>query len=123
MAVLARGPDNGYPRGHAGLLASIAGSGLIISEYPPGRSPDRAAFLARNRIIAALAAGGLVVTEAAVRSGTMNTVSHADLLGRPVVAVPGPVTSATSAGCHHRIACRGVPLVTSADDILPHLNI
>jgi DNA processing protein len=120
VAVLPCGPDISYPREHEDVLRRIAARGVIVSEYPPGRRPDRDAFLARNRIIAALAAG-IVVVEAGLRSGTMNTVRHADLLGRPVMAVPGPVTSQASAGCHHLIAECGVPLVTSAADILGHL--
>ena len=123
IAVLACGPDVSYPRGHAGLLQQIAASGgLIVSECPPGRLPSRQAFLARNRIVAALGAGGMVVVEAGLRSGTMNAVGQAGLLGLPVMAVPGPVTSAVSAGCHHLIAERGVPLVTCAADVLAHLG-
>jgi DNA processing protein len=124
IAVLACGPDVAYPAGHAGLLGQIAASGgLIVSESPPGRRPSRAAFLARNRITAALGAGGMVVIEAGLRSGTLDAVGHADLLGRPVMAVPGPVTSAVSAGCHQLIAECAVPLVTCAADVLTHLAI
>jgi DNA processing protein len=121
VAVLACGVDVAYPRGHAGLLQQIAAHGLIVSEAPPGRQPRRDAFLARNRIIAALTSG-MVVVEAGMRSGAMNTVSHADALGRPVMAVPGPVTSAASAGCHQLIGERGVQLVTSATDVLACLR-
>ena len=124
IAVLACGPDVSYPRGHAGLLQQIAASGgLIVSEYPPGRRPSRQAFLARNRIVAALGTGGMVVVEAGLRSGALNAVGHAGLLARPVMAVPGPVTSAVSAGCHQLIAECGVPLVTCAADVLAHLGI
>jgi len=123
IAVLACGPDVACPREHAGLLEHITGSGVIVSEYPPGRRAARAAFLARNRIIAALAAAGMVGIEAGVRSGTLNAVGHADLLSRLVMAVPGPVTSAASAGCHQLIAECGVPCVTCPADILTHLDI
>jgi DNA processing protein len=121
VAVLACGVDRPYPRAHAGLLQQIATYGLIVSEAPPGRQPRRDAFLARNRINAALT-GGVLVVEAGMRSGSMSTVGHADALGRPVMAVPGPVTSAASAGCHHLIAERGMPLVTSASDVLACLR-
>ena len=117
VAVLACGVDVVYPRAHAGLLQQVTARGLVVSEVPPGRPPCREAFPARNRIIAALASG-VVVVEAGRRSGTMSTVSHADLLSRTVMAVPGPVTSAASAGCHQFIAECGVPLVTSATDVL-----
>jgi DNA processing protein len=122
VAVLACGVDRPYPPGHAGLLQQIAAHGLVVSEAPPGRLTGRDAFLARNRIIAALTSS-VVVVEAGLRSGTMSTVRHADALGRPVMAVPGPVTSAASKGCHHLIAERGAELVTSASDILAHLRL
>lgn len=121
VAVLACGVDRPYPQGNAGLLQQIAAHGLIVSEAPPGRLARRDAFLARNRIIAALA-GGVVVIEAGLRSGTMSTVRHAGTLGRPVMAMPGPVTSAASAGCHQLIAERGAQLVTSAGDVAAHLR-
>ena len=92
VAVLACGADVPYPPGHATLLGTIAANGTIVSEYPPGRVPTRTRFLARNRIIAALSAG-TVVAEAGLRSGTLNTARQARELGRPVMAVPGPVTS------------------------------
>jgi DNA processing protein len=121
VAVLACGPDIAYPRGHVGLLDTITRNGLVVSEHPPSRRPSRAAFLARNRIIAALGNGGLLVVEAGLRSGALNAAGHADLLNRPVMAVPGPVTSAASAGCHQLIAECGVPLVTSAAEVLVQL--
>jgi len=121
IAVLACGPDIPYPRAHADLLNQIATHGLIVSEYPPGRPPRREAFLARNRITAALATAGIIVTEATLRSGTMNTVGHARRLHRPIMAVPGPITSAASVGCHRLIADCAVPCVTSADDVLTRL--
>jgi DNA processing protein len=81
VAVLACGVDRPYPLAHAGLLQQIAAHGLTVSEAPPGRLARRDAFLARNRINAALA-GSVVVVEAGLRSGTMNTARHADALGR-----------------------------------------
>ena len=113
VAVLACGPDLAYPREHAGLLDDIATHGAVVSEYPPGTPPARHRFLARNRVIAALARGTLVV-EAARRSGTLVTALRASELGRPVMAVPGPVTSAISAGCHVLIRAGQAVLVTSA---------
>src|SRR6266536_5891893 len=89
VAVLACGPDVPYPRAHAGLLADIAVRGAVVSEYPPGRQPSRLRFLARNRIIAALARGTVIV-EAAERSGTLATARHASDLARPLMAVPAP---------------------------------
>jgi DNA processing protein len=97
--VLACGVDYPYPAGHADLFAAIAGQGLVISEWPPGRRPARTRFLVRNRVIAALGCGTVIV-EAGERSGALNTARHAATLGKPLMAVPGPVTSAQSAGCH-----------------------
>ena len=81
------------------MLARIAAEGLVVSEAPPGGLPLRRRFLVRNRLIAALS-GGTVVVEAGVRSGALSTARHARRIGRPVLAVPGPVTSGLSAGCH-----------------------
>ena len=120
IAVLACGPDIPYPREHRGLLADIALRGAVISEYPPGSRPTRLRFLARNRIIAAVTTGTVVV-EAAEHSGTMVTARRASDLGRPLMAVPGPVTSAMSAGCHALIREQQAVLVTSAADIITHL--
>ena len=119
VAVLACGADIAYPRGHATLLATIATRGTIVSEYPPGQQVSRTRFLTRNRVIAALSAGTVVV-EAGQRSGALTTARHAQKLSRPVMAVPGPVTSAQSAGCHQLIR-DGAACVTSTADILTHL--
>ncbi len=119
-AVLACGADVPYPYGHATLLGTIAASGTIVSEYPPGRPPTRTRFLARNRIIAALSAG-TVVAEAGLRSGTLNTARQARELDRALMAVPGPVTSAQSAGCHQLIRDAGAACVTSAADVLTRI--
>ncbi len=99
VAVLACGVDVAYPRGHDRLLARVAERGLLVSEHPPGATPTRVRFLVRNRLIAALSRGTVVV-EAALRSGSLSTAGRARDLLRPVMAVPGPVTSALSAGCH-----------------------
>lgn len=117
VAFLACGIDVCYPRGHAALFDRIAEEGLMVSELPPGCSPTKLRFLARNRLIAASSLG-TVVAEAAVRSGALNTARWADLCGRPVLAVPGPITSAMSRGCHLLVRERNALLATSAADIL-----
>jgi len=117
VAVLACGVDKAYPPGHQDLLDAIAEKGLVASEWPPGRNPSRLRFLVRNRVIAALSAGTLVV-EAAARSGALNTARHARDLGRDLMAVPGPVTSEESRGCHTIIRDWGGTLVTGPDDVL-----
>jgi DNA processing protein len=121
IAVLACGVDRVYPAGHARLLRYIAGSGLVVSEYPPGAVPARHRFLVRNRIIAGLAAGTVVV-EAGWRSGARRTASDASLLGRPVMAVPGPVTSALSVGCHRLLREPGTVAVTSAEEVVEEVG-
>jgi DNA processing protein len=121
IAVLACGVDYPYPAGHADLFAAIAGHGLVVSEWPPGRHPARLRFLVRNRVIAALT-GGTVVVEAGERSGALNTARHAAHLVKPLMAVPGPVTSAQSAGCHRLIRDWGATLVTRAADIIEMLS-
>jgi DNA processing protein len=100
VAVLACGVDRAYPAGNAPLLARIAdGGGLLVSEFPPGFAPHGHRFLVRNRLIAAFGRGTVVV-EAAARSGAAATAHRARRLGRQVMVVPGPVTSAMSVGCH-----------------------
>ena len=121
VAVLACGVDYPYPAGHAGLFMTIAAHGLVISEWPPGRHPARMRFLVRNRVIAALARGTVIV-EAGERSGALNTARHAADLGKPLMAVPGPVTSAQSAGCHRIIREWGATCVTGATDIIEMLS-
>lgn len=121
VAVLAGGLAYGYPRGHADLFAAIAAQGILVSECPPDQAPTRPGFLVRNRIIAALGRGTVVV-EAALRSGALNTARHARELCRPVMAVPGPVTSEQSAGCHELIRAYGAMCVTAAGDVLEHLE-
>lgn len=117
IAVLACGVDRPYPAQHDRLLSEIAETGLVISEYPPGTAAHKHQFLARNRIIAALADGVLVV-EAGLRSGARNTVKWARRLGRPALAVPGPVTSASSVGCHRMIREGEALLVTRAEEVI-----
>jgi DNA processing protein len=121
IAVLACGVDHPYPAGHAELFADIAAEGVIVSEWPPGRPPARMRFLVRNRVIAALSAGTVIV-EAGERSGALNTARHAAHLGRPLMAVPGPVTSAQSAGCHRIIREWGATCVTCAADVVELLS-
>lgn len=117
VAVLAGGLDEPYPRAHAGLLAEIAGSGLLVSEHHPGEHPTRRRFLARNRLIAAMTAATVLV-EAALRSGARNTVSWATVCHRPVLAVPGPAGSATSQTPHRLIREGEAVLVTAVGHIL-----
>jgi DNA processing protein len=121
VAVLACGVDVAYPAAHTELLDGIAAQGVIASEWPPGRPVSRLRFLIRNRVIAALATGTLVV-EAGERSGALNTARHARDLGRRLMAVPGPVTSDISAGCHQIIRDWQGMLVTSAADVVEHLS-
>jgi len=118
IAFQAGGVDRFYPAAHHDLLTAICGSGgAVVSEAPPGSAPMRQRFLARNRLIAA-AARATVVVEAAWRSGALSTARHAANLMRPVGAVPGPVTSMASAGCH-RIIREGMAVcVTDAAEML-----
>lgn len=115
VAVLAGGIDVPYPAGHSALLHRVASTGLVISEYPPGVRPARHRFLTRNRLVAALGTATVVV-EAGIRSGAANTAAWARALGRVVCAVPGPVTSSASAGCHVLLRA-GAELVTRADEV------
>ncbi|OBJ70456.1 DNA-processing protein DprA [Mycobacterium sp. 1274756.6] len=116
VAVLACGLDVTYPAGHTALLHRIARTGLLVTEYPPGTRPYRHRFLTRNRLVAACA-GATVVVEAGLRSGAANTAAWARALGRVVAAVPGPVTSAASAGCHVLLR-DGAELVTRAEELV-----
>lgn len=121
VAVLACGVDRAYPSAHRNLLDYIADTGLVVSELPPGCAPTKLRFLARNRLIAALAQGTVVV-EAAARSGALNTANWALRLNRVVMGVPGPVTSAPSEGVHDLIRSRGAALVTRGEDVLELLS-
>jgi DNA processing protein len=119
LAVLACGVDRPYPAAHGALFNRIAETGLLVSEWPPGCAPLRHRFLVRNRLIAALTRGTVVV-EAAARSGAQATAHRARRLGREVLVVPGPVTSAMSVGCHEllRTPETGARLVASADHVI-----
>ncbi len=121
VAVLACGIDRAYPEANRALLDEIGGCGSVVSEYPPGTTPARHRFLVRNRLIAAFGAGTVVV-EAGRRSGTLSTAAAAEQLGRLVMAIPGPVTSAMSVGCHLLLADRFAQLVTGAGDVLTALG-
>jgi DNA processing protein len=120
-AVLACGVDRPYPSAHAALFERLAEDGLLISEWPPGADPHRHRFLIRNRVIAALARGTVVV-EANARSGARQTLGRAVQLGRAAMAVPGPATSAMSVGCHEAIR-EGVRLVTSYQEVLEEVGL
>lgn len=116
VAVLACGVDVSYPRGHAGLLGRIASQGLLLGELPPGSHPTPSRFVLRNRVIAALTRGTVVV-EAAHRSGSLVTARRAQALGRITMGIPGPATSGLSAGVHELL--RGeAALVTDAAEVI-----
>lgn len=121
LALLAGGADRAYPAGHTDLIGRIAASGAVVSEVPCGGAPTKWRFLQRNRLIAALGQATVVV-EAGHRSGSLNTAGHAAALGRPLGAVPGPVTSAASAGCHRLLREFDARCVTSADDVVELLS-
>ncbi|MCM2576618.1 DNA-processing protein DprA [Streptomyces meridianus] len=116
VGVLACGVDSAYPRGHTELIARIADHGLLVAELPPGSHPTRSRFVLRNRLIAALTRGTLVV-EAQYRSGSLATARCALRLGRYTMGVPGPVTSGLSAGVHELLRGEGV-LVTDASEVI-----
>jgi DNA processing protein len=116
VAFLAGGAERAYPAGHSDLLDRMTGSGSVASEVPPGSTPTKWRFLARNRLVAAVSEGTVVI-EAGARSGTMSTADDAFQLDRKVMAVPGPVTSATSVGCHNLIRTGMARMVTSAEDV------
>jgi DNA processing protein len=121
VAILACDAATSYPRAHAALLQRIADEGVIVSEQPPGRVPTKSRFLARNRLIAALTAGTVVV-EARQRSGALNTLTWADQLGRITMAVPGPVTSQQSTGTHEAIRDGKAVLVSSGTEVIAALG-
>lgn len=121
VAVLACGVDRAYPVSHANLFDRIAEDGLVVSEWPPGAEPFRHRFLIRNRVIAA-ATKGTVMVEAGARSGASQTLRRAGQLDRRRMAVPGPVTSAMSVGCHEALRDPEVQLVTGAPHILEEVG-
>lgn len=118
ITIAACGLDKDYPARNKELFNSIAqsGKGAVVSEYAPGTPPQRHRFLTRNRLVAALSQGTVVV-EAAWRSGALNTLSWCSGLGRVAMAVPGPVTTAGSLGCHERIRNGSAQMVTSGDEV------
>ncbi|MEQ1511964.1 MAG: DNA-processing protein DprA [Lysobacteraceae bacterium] len=120
VAVLGTGPDVPYPQGHAALLARVAGAGAVVSEHPPGTDARREHFPSRNRIIAGLTLGTLVI-EAASRSGALITARLAADAGREVFAVPGSIHNPMARGCH-RLIRDGASLVESADDVIAALG-
>ena len=122
IAFLAGGVDRAYPSGHQQLFERIRGSGAVVSEVPCGTAPTKWRFLSRNRLIAAMGAATVVV-EAGWRSGSLNTAGHAAALGRPLGAVPGPVTSAASAGCHRLFREYDARCVTNAAEVRELLGV
>ncbi|MGW7384322.1 DNA-processing protein DprA [Streptomyces sp. NPDC054794] len=116
VAVLACGVDRPYPRGHTELINRIAEQGLVVGELPPGDHPTPSRFILRNRVIAALTRGTVVV-EAAYRSGSLVTARAAQRLGRFTMGVPGPATSGLSAGVHELLRGEAV-LVTDAAEVV-----
>lgn len=116
IAVMAGGVERPYPAGNRDLIERIARSGVVVSEVPCGTPPTKHRFLARNRLIATLS-DATVVVEAGWRSGSLNTAHHAQAIGRPVGVVPGPVTSASSMGCHRLLREGDALCVTGFDDV------
>lgn len=121
IAVLANGPDIEYPRGNLLMLQRMAEHALVVSEVPPGGRPTRIRFLSRNRLIAGLSAGTVMV-EAAARSGARNTMAWCEGLGRVTMAVPGSVFSALSVGPHLLLKDQRAQLVTGVEDVLELLG-
>ena len=117
VGVVANGVDVAYPPGNARIFDTLAARHLVVSELPPGSHPTRVRFLARNRLIAAMS-GGTVVVEAALRSGARNTAGWATALNRPLMAVPGPVHSAASVGPHLMVRNGQAVLVSRAAEVL-----
>lgn len=117
VAILAGGLDRFYPAGHESLLRRVAAQGVLLAEVPCGTPPTRHRFLQRNRLISAIA-NSVVVVEAGARSGSLNTAGHAAEIGRPIGVVPGPITSAASAGCHRLLREFPSTCVTSVAEVL-----
>jgi DNA processing protein len=116
-AVLACGIDQVYPVSNSAVFERIADEGLLLTEWPPGTRPHKTRFLTRNRILAA-ATTGTVMVEAGSRSGARNALEYARRLHRPTMVVPGPVTSATSVGCHIELRQPDTVLVTRVEEII-----
>ena len=122
VAVVASGIDINYPAGNARLFAEICETGAMVTEFMPGHKALPNRFLTRNRLIAALSNATLVV-EAAFRSGSLRTARDAAELLRPVMAIPGPITSPQSEGCHRLIGERAAEIVTSVADAVEFVGI
>jgi DNA protecting protein DprA len=122
VAVIASGIDINYPAGNARLFAEICESGAIVTEFMPGHKALPSRFLTRNRLIAAISKATLVV-EAAFRSGSLRTARDAAELFRPVMAIPGPINSPTSEGCHRLIGERAAEIVTSVADAVEFVGV
>ncbi|MGO1948842.1 MAG: DNA-processing protein DprA [Mycobacteriaceae bacterium] len=116
VVVLANGPGHIYPKANGSLFDTVAQHGLVVTEYPPLQRPARHRFLTRNRLVAALTQG-TVLMAAGYRSGAVNTANWADQMVTPVMVLPGPVNSADYVGCHKRIRDGGGILVTRAMDV------
>lgn len=121
IAIVGTGLDEVYPKGHARLAQRIAARGLMLSEFPMGTPPLRGNFPKRNRLVAALSRGTLVV-EAAVQSGSLITARLAADLGREVMAIPGSIHALQARGCHALIK-QGARLVETAQDVLDELGL
>jgi DNA processing protein len=120
LAVLGGGLLRLYPPEHTELAAQVRGHGTLLTEAPPERAPSSGNFPQRNRIISGLSLG-LIVVEAGLRSGALISAQHALEQGREVFAVPGPIDSPVSRGCH-RLLRDGAKLVESVDDVLEELG-
>lgn len=117
VVVLASGIDRPYPAGHTQLIDRVAQCGAVVTEIPPGLGPTKWRFLARNRMLASLSQT-VIIPEAGARSGSLHTAARAEALGRLVGTVPGPITSAASAGCHRLLQETDAYCITTADDVL-----
>ena len=122
IAVIACGVDINYPAGNARLFEEMCESGAVITEFMPGEKALPHRFLTRNRLIASISQATLVV-EAAFRSGSLRTARDAAELMRPVMAIPGPINSPTSEGCHRLIGERAAEIVTSVEDAVEFIGI
>ncbi len=116
VAVMAGGLERTYPVGHIDLVERMARAGLVIAEMPCGTVPTKHRFLMRNRLIAAFS-DATVVVEAGWRSGALNTANHALQIGRPLGVVPGPITSASSMGCHRLLRSSEAVCITGFSDV------
>lgn len=117
ICVQANGLDNFYPKANQELISRIVDNGAVVSEYPPGRPPGKSQFLERNRIIAALA-GGVVVVEAPKISGSLSTANHASKISRMVMAFPGEVSSDNSTGTNELIKTKQAEIITNHLDVI-----